>query len=180
MLRLPARFAAVILCFAPLLRERSWRHAEVLLIGAILVPGQRTVTSILRIAGLCRERRFARPPRRGDPAPVVGQGDRPHHALPARAVLDRGLARHTAGPPRTPAGLGHGLVPQGAPDLLRHPRRGAAPDLDRAGFGHLPAFRRDRETPSGAPRRHRPRALPCRMNGQTRANSPLTKCRRST
>ena len=58
MLRLPARFAAVILCFAPLLRERSWRHAEVLLIGAILVPGRRTVTGILRIAGLARERRF--------------------------------------------------------------------------------------------------------------------------
>ena len=58
MLSLPARFAAVILCFAPLLRERSWRHAEVLLIGAILVPGRRTVTGILRIAGLARERRF--------------------------------------------------------------------------------------------------------------------------
>ena len=58
MLRLPSRFAAVILCFAPLFRERSWRHAEALLVGAILAPGQRTVTSILRIAGLCRERRF--------------------------------------------------------------------------------------------------------------------------
>jgi hypothetical protein len=58
MLRLPARFAAVILCFAPLFQQRSWRHAQVLLIGAILVPGQRTVTSILRISGLCRERRF--------------------------------------------------------------------------------------------------------------------------
>ncbi len=58
MLRLPARFAAMILCFAPLFQQRSWRHAQVLLIGAILVPGQRTVTSILRISGLCRERRF--------------------------------------------------------------------------------------------------------------------------
>jgi DDE superfamily endonuclease len=56
--RLPARFAAVILCFAPLFRERSWRHAEVLLVGAILAPGTRTVTGILRIAGLARERRF--------------------------------------------------------------------------------------------------------------------------
>jgi hypothetical protein len=56
--RLPARFATVILCFAPLFFQRSWRHAEVLLIGAILAPGQRTVTSILRITGLCRERRF--------------------------------------------------------------------------------------------------------------------------
>jgi hypothetical protein len=55
---LPARFAAMILCFAPLFRHRSWRHAEVLLIGAILAPGRRTVSSILRISGLSRERRF--------------------------------------------------------------------------------------------------------------------------
>src|ERR687894_1702447 len=59
MLRLPSRFAAVILCFAPLFRLHTWRHAQVLLVGAILVPGQRTVTSIPRISGLCRERRFA-------------------------------------------------------------------------------------------------------------------------
>jgi DDE superfamily endonuclease len=58
MLRLPARFAAVILCFAPLFFQRSWRHAEVLLIGAILAPGRRTVASILRITGRSRERRF--------------------------------------------------------------------------------------------------------------------------
>ncbi|WP_043343185.1 IS701 family transposase [Belnapia moabensis] len=38
--------------------QRSWRHAEVLLVGAILAPGRRTVASILRIAGLSRERRF--------------------------------------------------------------------------------------------------------------------------
>ncbi len=50
--RLPSRFAAVILTFAPLFLQRSWRHAEVLLTGAILAPGQRTVTSILRITGL--------------------------------------------------------------------------------------------------------------------------------
>jgi hypothetical protein len=56
--RLPARFAAVILTFAPLFLQRSWRHAEVLLTGAILAPGQRTVTSVLRITGLARERRF--------------------------------------------------------------------------------------------------------------------------
>src|ERR671921_569995 len=59
MLRLPSRFAAVILCFAPLFLQRSWRRAEVLLVGAILAPGTRTVTGILRIAGRGRERRFA-------------------------------------------------------------------------------------------------------------------------
>ncbi len=50
--RLPACFAAVILTFAPLFLQRSWRHAEVLLTGAILAPGQRTVTSLLRITAL--------------------------------------------------------------------------------------------------------------------------------
>ena len=58
MLGLPARFAALILSFAPLFRYRSWRHAEVLLIGAILAPGKRTVTSLLRITGLSGEPRF--------------------------------------------------------------------------------------------------------------------------
>ena len=48
---LPARFAGIILAFAPLLVHRSWRHAQVLLIGAILTPGRRTVTSVLRILG---------------------------------------------------------------------------------------------------------------------------------
>src|SRR5881397_4252104 len=58
-MHLPARFAAVILSFAPVfLQRRTWRHAELLLIGAILAPGKRTVTSLLRIAGLGRERRF--------------------------------------------------------------------------------------------------------------------------
>ncbi|WP_198384268.1 transposase [Roseomonas sp. KE2513] len=58
MLCLPTRLAAVILSFAPLFFQRSWRHAEVLLIGAILAPGKRTVTSLLRVTGLARERHF--------------------------------------------------------------------------------------------------------------------------
>src|SRR5918997_4305056 len=56
--RPPARLSPGILWFAPLFSQRSWRHAKVLLIGAILAPGRRTVASILRIAGLRRERRF--------------------------------------------------------------------------------------------------------------------------
>src|SRR5206468_6679859 len=39
-------------------QQRTWRRAELLLIGAILAPGKRTVTSLLRIAGRGRERRF--------------------------------------------------------------------------------------------------------------------------
>src|SRR3954468_9962214 len=58
-MHLPARFAAVILTFIPVFRQqRTWRHAKVLLIGAILPPGKRTVTSLLLITGLSRERRF--------------------------------------------------------------------------------------------------------------------------
>jgi hypothetical protein len=54
----PTRFAAVIPAFAPLFVHRSWRHARVLLVGAILAPGRRTVASVLRIAGRSRERHF--------------------------------------------------------------------------------------------------------------------------
>ena len=43
---LPTRFAAVILCFARLFRQRSWRWAEQLLAGALLVPGARTVATV--------------------------------------------------------------------------------------------------------------------------------------
>jgi hypothetical protein len=55
---LPARFAGIILAFAPLFVHRSWRHAQLLLIGAILVPGRRTVTNVLRITGHTRDRHF--------------------------------------------------------------------------------------------------------------------------
>jgi hypothetical protein len=55
---LPARFAAVILAFAPLFVHRTWQHARVLLVGAILAPGRRTVASVLRITGHAREHHF--------------------------------------------------------------------------------------------------------------------------
>ena len=58
LLLLPARFAGIILAFAPLFVHRSWRHAQLLLIGAILTPGRRTVTSVLRILDRAQERRF--------------------------------------------------------------------------------------------------------------------------
>ena len=59
MLCLPSRFAGVILTFAPVfVQQRTWWHAQLLLLGAILTPGQRTVSSILRIVGLRRERHF--------------------------------------------------------------------------------------------------------------------------
>ncbi|HVI79635.1 MAG TPA: transposase, partial [Candidatus Acidoferrum sp.] len=46
--------------FAPLFSERVWEHARLLLTGAILAPGKRTVASALRAVGLENERRFCR------------------------------------------------------------------------------------------------------------------------
>jgi len=59
MLRVPARFAAILVAFAPVfVQARTWQRAQMLLLGALLVPGQRTVCSILRIIGLRQERHF--------------------------------------------------------------------------------------------------------------------------
>ena len=38
--------------FAPLFSSRVWPHAQVLLTGAILAPGKRTVSALLRVLGL--------------------------------------------------------------------------------------------------------------------------------
>ena len=50
----------VLAPFAPLFSKRIWQHAQLLLIGAILAPGQRTVSSALRAMGLDQYKRFHR------------------------------------------------------------------------------------------------------------------------
>ena len=55
---LPAELVFVILAFRPLFSPRVWRCAHVLLIGAMLAPGKRTVTSALRVMGLTDEHHF--------------------------------------------------------------------------------------------------------------------------
>jgi hypothetical protein len=55
---LPSEFASIILAFAPLFFNGVWRCAQVLILGAILAPGKRTVTSALRVMGLSDEPRF--------------------------------------------------------------------------------------------------------------------------
>jgi hypothetical protein len=46
--------------FAPLFSKRIFQHAQLLLIGAILAPGRRTVSSALRAMGLDQYKRFHR------------------------------------------------------------------------------------------------------------------------
>ena len=48
----------VLAPFAPLFSDRVWVHAQVILLGAMLTPGPRTVTAALRAMGLAMERHF--------------------------------------------------------------------------------------------------------------------------
>jgi hypothetical protein len=50
----------VIAPFVPLFSRRVWCHAQVLLVGAILAPGIRTVAAVLRVMGLSQIRPFQR------------------------------------------------------------------------------------------------------------------------
>jgi len=58
MLTLPEAYCTPISRFARIFSKRVWHHARVLLIGAILAPGKRTVTSVLRVMGLSDEPHF--------------------------------------------------------------------------------------------------------------------------
>lgn len=54
MLILPANIMAHLNVFAPLFLRRTWRHVPILVVGAILTPGQRMVSTALRAVGLGR------------------------------------------------------------------------------------------------------------------------------
>jgi hypothetical protein len=55
---LPSGFGPLLVAFAPLFRSSVWDYAQILLLGAILAPGRRTVSSVLCIVGLRGERNF--------------------------------------------------------------------------------------------------------------------------
>jgi hypothetical protein len=57
---LPPQMVQVLAPFAPLFSKRVWQNAQLLLVGVILAPGARTVSSALRAVGLDREKRFHR------------------------------------------------------------------------------------------------------------------------
>jgi DDE superfamily endonuclease len=55
---LPMKIIPVLRQFEEVFSERVWEWAKVLLIGAILAPGERTVAAILRVMELQHERQF--------------------------------------------------------------------------------------------------------------------------
>jgi DDE superfamily endonuclease len=60
MLSLPITFISVMAVFAPVCSKPVWQYAKVLLTGAILAPGRRTVTAVLRVMGRSTEPHFQR------------------------------------------------------------------------------------------------------------------------
>jgi len=60
MLNLPTEIMVLMQHFTPVFSERTWDWVQVLVVGAILAPGKRTVTAVLRVMGLSEERQFQR------------------------------------------------------------------------------------------------------------------------
>jgi hypothetical protein len=58
MLTLPKEYHTLILTFAPIFSKRVWHQVQALIVGAILAPGKRTVTAVLRIMGLSADKHF--------------------------------------------------------------------------------------------------------------------------
>jgi DDE superfamily endonuclease len=58
MLILPRLLVTVIGAFAPMFSKRVFEHVKLLLVGAILAPGKRTVTAVLRVMGQSDDRHF--------------------------------------------------------------------------------------------------------------------------
>lgn len=57
---LPESIISLLCPFAMLFHARTWTKVQVLLVGAVLSPGKRTVTSALRVMGLSGDGNFAR------------------------------------------------------------------------------------------------------------------------
>src|SRR5438132_4253275 len=58
MLTVPHVLQRLIVRFAPLFSKRVWEHTKVLVVGALLAPGKRTVTAALRVMGLSQEKHY--------------------------------------------------------------------------------------------------------------------------
>ena len=68
---LPPEMIVLLAPFAQLFSDRVWLHAQVLVLGAILAPGKRTVSSCLRVMGLAWEEPLHQLPPGVEPRHVV-------------------------------------------------------------------------------------------------------------
>jgi DDE superfamily endonuclease len=58
MLTLPEDIFALLAPFAPLFSRRVWRYVPILVVGALLAPGRRMVSTVVRAVGRAHVRRF--------------------------------------------------------------------------------------------------------------------------
>lgn len=58
MLALPKKYDTLFSAFAPVFDKRIWPRVLVLVVGAILAPGKRTVSAVLQVMGLSGEKHF--------------------------------------------------------------------------------------------------------------------------
>lgn len=58
MYTIPETFETLLEPYCQLFSARVWHHAQVLLVGAILSPVQRTVAAAMRVMGLSEEKHF--------------------------------------------------------------------------------------------------------------------------
>jgi hypothetical protein len=58
MRNLPPQIIQMLRCFEVVFSERVWEWVKILLVGAILAPGKRTVTACLRVMGLSQDQQF--------------------------------------------------------------------------------------------------------------------------
>ncbi len=58
MVTLPREIKGVLRLFEEVFSERVWDWVQVLVVGAILTPGRRTVAAILQVMGQSEERQF--------------------------------------------------------------------------------------------------------------------------
>jgi len=56
----PTEIMVILGSFAQVFSERTWDWVQVLIVGAILAPSKRTVSSVLRVVGLSHEKQYQR------------------------------------------------------------------------------------------------------------------------
>jgi hypothetical protein len=80
---LPPEIVRVLRVFEDGFSERVWDWVQVLIIGAMLTPSQRTVAAVLRVMGLSDERQFQNYHRVLQPGTLVESGAEAAPALGA-------------------------------------------------------------------------------------------------
>ena len=96
MLTLPNAIVSILIPFATLFTNPTWRKAQVLLVGAILTPGQRTVAAALRVMGRSDHRDYAR--YHADTNPHSPSDQLKPNLCPCRHLLPKPTATRTTEP----------------------------------------------------------------------------------